>query len=1197
MKKLLKNIALFAATALAAVGCAPEPSEVIDSIELNRALTPLKFKASVIASKGTDVEFSWEIMEGVEKYELQLFNAAEDAEGNTIAPDYEAASPIDTYFVLPNEVPYAVRNLAVDKSFYARVRGHKTNLEPSKWAELEKEFSTSAVRSNLNPKVIERGTNYVVVTWDAAEDKADLTTLRAVPVLGGEAVVVALESADKEACSKKVEGLAACTDYRVELIFGKSGSRGYTTAWTRPVIDGSAMELTSAEAIQQAINTATADVVIKVPYNDGVAYDFSALTAVDNVPTYSVTIIGVPTGDGKKPILNAFYMLPKATECTKIHLEDLCLDGAKYANAGFVVDNKGSKFSAIEIVNCEITGYTKGVLYGSGGAASGADEIRIEGCYVHDLNADASGGGDLLDFRNGGYKNFNIVNNTWSYCGRSFLRIDIATENVVVANNTFNAVGLVSNTNGIFYLSKVAPSASFVSSKNVFMNMVSENAAAQAKISLGKVGSSGFAPKFDNNYFYNVVEVSGTHDYFNYSKYVAWGSDATFQQADALADGGKILTEDPCVNSVGAKFYLNTTSDIAAKKAGDPRWWNAQQPVVVRATELTLESEPRVWDFTAKTKFDTESLTAPTIIDNVRIYGTAEVPAEVVMGKGVQFSKGAMVNAAGEPEYSAVGVLTEGYGAIVVTAQGQSGIETMQVLAGGDRYTILADGKPHKVVLGDLAGENNIYVLASSAVTLTKVEWTKDLTPDQTVFPLAKPAITLSATSVDEGTAEAVTVSWAAVANADKYVLTGLGQTLTFAATDALELTVPAEQVAALAVGEYEITLTAYPVETSNKYSASETATATFKVKEVVAGDVEVTWTWDFSQILATAGGTLTPADGVYVLNNDGTVEAAANENLTETYYLVAASGKSIGNKKYTNTADGVDYFGISYGGGAAYSYFVVDQPGTLKITATQGKSVADGSNCQLAVYKNVPKENQIGVNMELVGYDTAVTKNNAVTYEFEVTDITEPTKLIIYKPTGSTSPTIYKVEYTYVQKGAPAKNHWVWNINEMFTATADLANNADTDKMIKDGVVVDATSQETGYLYLSDQTKKISIRNNGVNTADGCSYFSMTYSSGNAYAYIYVDKPGTLTLKAGHGKDASANCQIMIYKNAGPKDSGVAISDKVEVEPLDLTKPLNGAGTYTFEIKDITELTKICIGKPGGSTSPDLYVIEFEED
>lgn len=990
MKKIFRNIALFAATALAAVGCAPEQGEIIDTIELNRALSPLEFKANVIASKGTDVEFSWEVMEGVEKYELQLFAAAKDAEGNTVAPNYDEASPIDTYIVLPEEVPYRVDNLTVDADFYARVRSCKTNLEPSKWVALEEDFSTFAVRNSLNPKVTERGTDYIVVSWDAAEDKGDLTTLRVAPVREGEEVVITLESADKEACSKRVEGLTACTDYRFELVFGKSGSRGITTGWTRPS-DSGFNTVDTVEAIVNAVTGTVGDVKLLVEYNDGVPY---VLPVFEDIQC-NLYLVGKGTGDGKKPIINNLDIRPKVA-IEKIHIEDLTLDGVN--TAGFVVDNKGAKITELALINCEITGYTKGVLYGSGGNTSGCDNIHIEGCYIHDLNSavkdngEAVGGGDLLDFRNGEYKNFNIVNNTWSYCGRSFLRIDMSVENVVVANNTFNAVGIAANSNGIFLLSKAKPTVSFVSSKNVFMNMNTTNKTILAanKIGLGKNGSIGFAPKFDNCYFYNTVEIKNdkgevTYNYFDYSNYTAWGAETTFGKADALADGGKILTEDPCVNSAGAKFYLNTTSDISAKKVGDPRWWNAQQPVIIRATELTLVSEPYVWDFTTKSKFDTETLEKATIIDNVRIYATAEVPAEVVMGEGVKFSKGAMVGANGEPEYSAVGVLTEGYGAIVVTAQGESGIETMQVLAGGDRYTILADGEPHKVVLGDLAGENNIYVLASSAVTLTKVEWTKDITPDQTVFPLAKPAINLSATSLDEGTAEAVTVSWEAVENADRYVLTGLGQTLEFAATDELSLTVPAEQVAVLPVGEYEITLTAYPVETSSKYSVSETATATFKIKEVVLG-APVTLTWDFSSAAW--------ADVIAEIKNDKSC----------TTYNKTIDGLTLSTAtKYLQAAN--NYIQMGGSGSTTERVFTFTAPanGTLKVTVAGAGKEDLNRNVVVQVGLEGEATKQVGgVWPDATELTWDITSNGETVY--------------IYTDAGLR---FYKIEYTYVQAAA----------------------------------------------------------------------------------------------------------------------------------------------------------------------------------
>ncbi len=1162
MKKIFRNIALFAATALAAVGCAPEQGEIIDTIELNRALTPLEFKASVIASKGTDVEFSWEAMEGTEKYTLQLFAAAEDAEGNTVAPNYDEASPIETYIVLPEEIPFVVENLPVDQSFYARVKGHKTNVEDSHWAVLEDDFSTYPVRSNLYPKAIERGTDYIVIEWDAAEDKADLTSVRVAPVMGGEEKVVALESADKNACSKKVEGLVACTNYRIELIYGKAGSRGITTAWTRPSTEGTNL-VNAADQIINALAGTIGPVKLRLAYNDGVPYDLSSVASIQCESTF----IGETTADGKKPVISGLQVISTGKV---FHMEDIYFDGAGQISL-LQNDAPADAPSTIEFINCEITGYERS-LYVSNSTGS-TDKFLLDGVYLHDINPEGASGGDLIDFRKGTHKDIRLQNSTFYDSGRTFMRLfndaSLQVEKVNIVNCTFNMVTSTkssSNNQGIVgWKTQSATNATeFNISKCVFLNQChdAEDKADASKswVRIARNSTDSYAPTCSGNYYYNVGAAWFTVGTTNLAG-------ETFSEAAALADGGQILTEDPCVNSLANKLYLNTTSDISAKKVGDPRWWNAQQPIVVRATELTLESEPRVWDFTVKSKFDTETLEKATIIDNVRIYATADVPAEVVMGEGVKFSKGAMVNAEGEPEYSAVGVLTEGYGAIVVTAQGATGIETMQVLAGGDRYTILADGEPHKVVLGDLAGENNIYVLASSAVTLTKVEWTKDLTPDQTVFPLAKPAITLSATSLDEGTAEAVTVSWAAVENAATYVLTGLGQSLTFTADQPLELTVPAEQVAVLPVGEYEITLTAYPVETSSKYSASETATATFKIKKVVLGG-EVTLTWDFTSDAWAATRTAI-----------GTANNSTYEGVTDGLKLVAGSGSI---KVDTDN-------GIRLGGGGSTAKRCFSFEAVASGTVTVWGSGTGGSAPTDERYVVC----QVGETGEPAKVQVTTPKGEYTECKFEITANAGD---IVYVYTDA-SLNLYKIEYTYVA-AAPAKNHWVWNINEMFTAKADLVNNVGKDMMIKDGAVVDISGNpEPGYLYLSDQTKKISIRNNGDNTADGCSYFSMTYNSGNAYTYFYTDKPGTLTLKAGHGKTSADDCQIAIYTNGGPKDGGVIISEKVGVEPLDLTKPLNGAGTYTFEIKDITEMTKICIGKPGGSTSPDLYVIEFEEE
>lgn len=493
------------------------------------------------------------------------------------------------------------------------------------------------------------------------------------------------------------------------------------------------------------------------------------------------------------------------------------------------------------------------------------------------------------------------------------------------------------------------------------------------------------------------------------------------------------------------------------------------------------------------------------------------------MGEGVKFSKGAMVNAEGEPEYSAVGVLTEGYGAIVVTAQGESGIETMQVLAGGDRYTILADGEPHKVVLGDLAGENNIYVLASSAVTLTKVEWTKDLTPDQTVFPLAKPAITLSATSLDEGTAEAVTVSWAAVENAASYVLTGLGQSLTFTADQPLELAVPAEQVAVLPVGEYEITLTAYPVETSSKYSVSETATATFKIKKVVLGG-EVTLTWDFSSdAWADALTAIGTSDNTAVdLTVDGLRVYAGGEKMKAGTNYIQMGGKSAGLTRlfiFTAPASGTLKVWSSNTGSS-------EDLNRLVTAANGANDVADTTTAQTN-----PGGTPSNVDPTVSTFDIDITKGNQV---------------FIYPQVNGLR--FYKIEYTYVAAAPKAEYTWDFSSAAWADVIAEIKNDKSCTTYNK---TIDGLTLSTATKYLQAADNYIQMGGSGSTTER---VFTFTAPAN-----------GTLTVTvAGAGKeDLNRNVVVQVgLEGEATKQVGGVWPDATELT-WDITS--NGETVYIY--------------------------------
>ena len=282
MKKFIKNIALFASMAMAMVGCANDPAEVVDGITLNRCLAPTNLEAEIVASVGTDVELTWDAMQGTEYYTVEVFESTETGidqetgEEVALAPNYDAVEPakVETNIT---KIPHVVSGLEVDKSYFVRVKGHAENVEDSKWTYLEEAFATSAVRSSFKLTVSERTVSSITVTWNEGEDAADLTTLRATPVSDSskKGVDVALTAEMIAARTATASGLEACTDYKLTLIYGKACNRGSITAFTRPTDEGF-NTVNTVEAIVNAITGTIGDVKLLVEYSE-TAYDFSAL--------------------------------------------------------------------------------------------------------------------------------------------------------------------------------------------------------------------------------------------------------------------------------------------------------------------------------------------------------------------------------------------------------------------------------------------------------------------------------------------------------------------------------------------------------------------------------------------------------------------------------------------------------------------------------------------------------------------------------------------------------------------------------------------------------------------------------------------------------------------------------------------------------------------------------------------------------
>lgn len=1148
MKKFIKNIALFASMAVAMTGCANDPAEVVDNISLNRCLAPTNLEAEIVASVGTDVKLTWDAMQGTDYYTVEVFESTEtgidqeSGEEVALAPNYDAVEPakVETNIT---EIPHIVSGLEVDKSYFVRVKGHAENIEDSKWTYLEEAFATAAVRSSFKLTVTERTVNSITIAWNEGEDAADLTTLRATPVSDSskKSVDVALTAEMIAARTATAGELDACTDYKLTLIYGKACNRGSITAFTRPSSEGF-NTVSSVDAIENAITGTIGDVKLKLTYNDGVPYDLPSVATIG----CNLWLVGEPTTDGKKPIVTGLDIQPSGV-VTTIHLEDLVLDGAVYTVEG--AESKGhiltakAAMDAFELVNCEIYGYTKGLYYNN---VAGADcgSLLIDGCYVHDVNPYGSVGGDFIDVRNGVHPSIVVKNSTFYACARTFLRVSDSADSglVEVKNCTFNFVTTTktsSNNAGIFGVRTKTTPESILCTKNVFLNEYSDGETPGAEfVRLVRNSSDSNAPVCSGNYFYNV----GAGWFVSAATTIAG---AAFDEAAALAEGGALLEADPCQSSGAGKLYLNKTSDIAAKQAGDPRWWNAAIPEPpVRATELEVVAEPYTWDFTAKAIYDGEVLSKTTIIGNARIYAAAEAPSEVLLGEGIYFAEAGMVDAAGEPLYGAVGILTSGYGAVVVTAEGANGVEGLQVLAGGDRYTLLADGEPHKVLLGDLKGENNIYVMAAGGVTLKSVEWTQDLTPDAVAAALKAPAVSFDNRKVDEGTAMAVTASWAAVENADHYEITWRGAKAEQTETS---FVIPAEEVAALGVGEYELKVVAIPVATSSKWLPSEAGTATLQINKVVVGG-EVTLSWNFSDTIweTEVFDWLAPLDSTGSTDMDVTVDGLR----------VVAGGKNI--RGYLNEEVG-NYLQPNGGGSITQRCFSFTAPanGTLRVKV----SCTGTEDLTRVVKVQVGEE---GAVMEQPGGHATPTW---VEYDIEAAGQT----VYIY-PSGGLR--FYAIEYTYVSAPQEQTIEWghaafddIWvngcasntgNIDAAFVTTSMTAGgklSVDADGFTYDGL----------QFVLGGGKFKFGQNNNSAGELQTRVQFGGTGNTGKAVIVFDAPAAGTLKLEAISSGDTSRPLKVVVDEAEvasfdTPDKTGVP-----QIFEVDCTTAVAGSKIYIY--------------------------------
>lgn len=362
-------------------------------------------------------------------------------------------------------------------------------------------------------------------------------------------------------------------------------------------------------------------------------------------------------------------------------------------------------------------------------------------------------------------------------------------------------------------------------------------------------------------------------------------------------------------------------------------------------------------------------------------------PAEVTKGDNtlVTFSWAAVPNAA---TYTYRLALTKLVGETEEVVRLSETVSTTEMTVPAETVAELKPGT-YTISVTAAAASDFLYKPSPAGSAVLTVNDTK----------LATPVVKLDPAKVTEGEQKEVVASWDAVEGAASYAVTfnnGTSETV-----NTTSHTIAAAEVAALAVGEYTISVVATPADASAQ--ASDPGTAKLTVAEASTGS-GTALAWGADDFTAVWAG---------FANSTGDINAAALATMTETADLkkdadgFTYKGLSFlfGGGKFkfgqNNNADGVKATRFQYGGTVSTSKqcvsFTVDVPGTLVVEAVSSSSSADRPLAVSVDDTELTSQNALG--------------SGAIRLTFDCSSATDGSKISIYSKNGGIN--VFSITWT----------------------------------------------------------------------------------------------------------------------------------------------------------------------------------------
>ena len=815
MKKILSRIALALVLAVTAAGCAQDLPILQEELDLERCLVPTELTAKV--SNGQDVQFNWSKSKGATLFVLEVYK------------DEEMTDLFEAFNVTPEELPYTVR-FEADKTYYARVKAvdETGKLQDSKWANFEKAVQTTAVKPNMFLEFVAKTSESVTVKWEATDEE-----LERIEWAAGETVDKRNLTKDEITAGEAViTGLQPATSYTVSIWF-KSANRGEVVTLTDPNLDGYT-QVTDLTSLQAAFAAKAPKIYVKladVPYELGM-FDIVA----------GAEVVGEQGVDGSRPVINGEFHIADGYDGGAIKFETVELNGKKEAY-GFPLQLKNGgttdkTVASIVFKNCNITGYSKGLIY-EWGKKLFTDRLVWDGCIISDVNKSFENGGDGIDLRNASdIKSLEVINNTVYNGFRTFLRLDAAVivgdlkiENNTFMNVSYNAGNANTNNSGLMGIKCVPATASF--KNNLVMNM--PDGCGLTRKAAANLTPEELGMVYSNNHFYNVGATF-------FSETDGADQNNRVSQAVALGGGGSILSTDPCYNAKGGVFNL-TNAELISAKVGAPQW---QVVFVEKVEDLTLAclDGPHTWDFN-DARYFTGTIEKHMVRDFLYM-GAKDVKLSVD-GGAINFTA-ATVTKKNVPLDGYVAFKVDQPGSVYINAVDPEQLANHLVIAvgpvDGSSATIKggAVATAHnttnqKILISDITEESLVYVYASGPIGLKALAWALD--QKQVNTALETPVAEIEPGKIDQGQAQEAVVTWAPVPNAGSYSVVFSGKT--YLVEEGTTYTVSSDVVKFLDAGSYKVEVYANPAEGDiyNTQSSAGVAVLTIAAKAAAGGSEE----------------------------------------------------------------------------------------------------------------------------------------------------------------------------------------------------------------------------------------------------------------------------------------------------------------------------------------------------------------------